>query len=488
MNARLASGAIGLGALDGRLTPILALLVAVVAAAAVAVSPFIAAGLVLATSAALLLVSRWLLGLFLGALGVLLLGYAFFGRGFAYLGVAPIYVGEMVLALAVLVTIRTAARRWLKLELLVVAFMIWGLARTVPYIATDGIDALRDGVLWGYAIFALALAAIVRREHFERLRRHYAFIIPVFMAWVGVSAVVTFAQALPTIPGTNVTVIYFKGGDMGVHLAGTIAFLVAGLWPGSPGAASLIVTVLLPLWLVAVAFAGSLNRGGLFSALSGLSVALFVRPPTRAWSAIAVAGLLFATVLLVDPDLDVGRARTISVDQILTNVGSVLMNTGDSNLDGTRDFRLRWWGDIVDYTIAGPHFWTGKGFGVNLANDDGYQIKTDGSLRAPHNSHLTVLARMGVPGLLIWLVLQLAFGIQLVRAFLASKRSGATFWCRIDAWLFAYWIAMLLNTSFDPYLEGPQGGIWFWTVMGLGFAAIRAQAALPRHAGVAPTA
>jgi hypothetical protein len=27
---------------------------------------------------------------------------------------------------------------------------------------------------------------------------------------------------------------------------------------------------------------------------------------------------------------------------------------------------------------------------------------------------------------------------------------------------------MLVDTSFDPYLEGPQGGIWFWAIIGVG--------------------
>jgi hypothetical protein len=34
---------------------------------------------------------------------------------------------------------------------------------------------------------------------------------------------------------------------------------------------------------------------------------------------------------------------------------------------------------------------------------------------------------------------------------------------------------MVINTSFDPYLEGPQGSIWFWTVFGLGLAALQLQ-------------
>jgi hypothetical protein len=35
-------------------------------------------------------------------------------------------------------------------------------------------------------------------------------------------------------------------------------------------------------------------------------------------------------------------------------------------------------------------------------------------------------------------------------------------------WVFVYWSAALLNSSVDVYLDGPQGGIWFWAVIGLG--------------------
>jgi hypothetical protein len=423
--------------------------------------------------------------LFLGAMAVAFAGYALFGRSFAYLGVQPVYVGEMLLVLAALVVLRTARRRWEPTELLVVVFMLWGLARTLPFIERDGIDAPRDGVVWGYAMFALAISAIARAEHIERLRRHFTFLIPFFLIWVCVSALIALMPTLPLIPGTNIAIVQFKGGDMGVHLAGVIAFLIVGLVPASTTASSLVAVVLLPLWLIALAVVGSLNRGGLFAGLSGWTAALFLHPPGRWWTSIVAGAVVFTGVIIVDPELDVGRVRAVSVDQVVTNFVSVLFKTGDDKLDATKEFRLRWWSDILDYTFKGPYFWTGKGFGVNLADDDGYQVKSDGSLRAPHNTHLTILARMGVPGLVMWVLMQLVFVLGLVQAFFASRRIGAVFWCRVDAWIFAYWVAMLLNTSFDPYLEGPQGGIPFWVIFGLGLAAMRAQRGLSRTTGVA---
>jgi len=166
-------------------------------------------------------------------------------------------------------------------------------------------------------------------------------------------------------------------------------------------------------------------------------------------------------------------ARETTIDQIVRNIASIFSESSDAGLEGSKAFRLRWWGAIVDYTVFGKYFWTGKGFGVNLADADGFQINPDDSLRTPHNTHITTLARMGVPGLLLWLVLQAAFAIGLLRSVLAHRRAGDTATAIVGAWILVYWVAMMVNTSFDPYLEGPQGGIWFWSLFGLGMVVMR---------------
>jgi len=165
--------------------------------------------------------------------------------------------------------------------------------------------------------------------------------------------------------------------------------------------------------------------------------------------------------------------RSNTIDQIIKNIASIFSTTSDDRLEGSKAFRLRWWGSIVNYTVFGDYFWTGKGFGVNLADDDGFQANADGSLRSPHNSHMTALARMGVPGFVLWILLQGAFGIGLLRSVLAHRRAGVTSVATVGAWILAYWVAMMVDTSFDPYLEGPQGGIWIWSLFGLGMVVMR---------------
>jgi hypothetical protein len=46
----------------------------------------------------------------------------------------------------------------------------------------------------------------------------------------------------------------------------------------------------------------------------------------------------------------------------------------------------------------------------------------------------------------------------------------------------------MVNLSFDPYLESPHGGIWFWALFGLGLGAMRAWQAPDDEDAVVATA
>ena len=99
--------------------------------------------------------------IFIGALGIICVAYALGDRGIAYVGFGQVFMGEMVLALGVLAIVISLPRmKFGLLDALLVGFIALGAARTIPYIGQYGIDALRDGVSWGYALFA------------DRRRRH----------------------------------------------------------------------------------------------------------------------------------------------------------------------------------------------------------------------------------------------------------------------------------------------------------------------------
>src|SRR5207244_3042369 len=110
----------------------------------------------------------------------------------------------------------------------------------------------------------------------------------------------------------------------------------------------------------------------------------------------------------------------ISFEQVIQNVVSPFTSSKAGDLDATKEWRLEWWSDIADYTIKGKYFWTGKGFGINLATDDGYQVEEEDALRNPHNGHLTMLARAGIPGLVLWGLVQLSWAVSVFAAYRRS--------------------------------------------------------------------
>ena len=100
---------------------------------------------------------------FVLSLGCLLVAYGFLGRGVAYVGTGSLFIGEAVMFLGLIAFVLNIDRaRFGLVHWLILAFMVLGLVRTIPYISTYGQTALRDGVAWGYASFALAVADHVR--------------------------------------------------------------------------------------------------------------------------------------------------------------------------------------------------------------------------------------------------------------------------------------------------------------------------------------
>jgi hypothetical protein len=361
-------------------------------------------------------------------------------------------------------------------------------------LSAHGLDALRDATLWGYAAFALIVpACVLRTGAMPDIVRNYSRWVGLCAAWLPIALAIKrfMGEAIPNLPGTDVAIISTKPGDGAVHLAGAATFVLLGLYESAAGADSRrrdTPRLFWPLWLLSLVFVAALNRGGFLSVVAALAIVGATRPIVigRRVAAAAVMLSIAAAVILpisatfetVDPASDESAQRAISPGQVTENVLSIGGGKSDArgNLSNTREWRLEWWQSIVDYTLFGPYFWSGKGFGVNLADDDGFQVAQadEAQLRSPHNVHMTFLARMGVPGAVAWVGFLLCFAVSLLRGFLRARRTGDRWWAHLHLWILSYWVAFLVNASFDVFLEGPQGGIWFWCVTGLGIATIDA--------------
>jgi hypothetical protein len=250
------------------------------------------------------------------------------------------------------------------------------------------------------------------------------------------------------------------------HLAGAALLMLLGFKRTSFGWLTLI--------LIAIALLATQSRAGMSAIIISLTFALIITGRWRTLGAvvIAMAGIIALAYMSDLSTVSQFDQRSISTRQLFENVFSIFGATTQGNQWGTRQWRIEWWNTIYDYTFNGPYFWTGKGFGVNLATADGFLVGTEDPLepllRSPHNGHLTILARLGVPGLAIWLLLLGSWFAMLLVNIFRARKCGDNAWADMFVFILCYTLAFIVDSTFTVTLEGPYGGIWFWCLFGVG--------------------
>jgi hypothetical protein len=433
---------------------------------------------------------RW----FTLALALLLGGYLFFNKSFAYLHVpgTPVFVGEIVLAIGMVEALRVRSPWYHLLQTspilkVLLAFMALCAARLVADLPRYRIDAVRDSSIWYYGVvaFLVAAAAVCEPTFVPRLLRWYRLVLPWYFAWAPIAVALTKVDALASVymPGTTTAVNVYRYTDVAVHIAMGLAFLwlgvdrLVGARPERDREALISV-----VGLVALVVVGSQTRGGFLAALVTLAITLTFLPSgrRRRIALSAIAGLLLALALALTLNLKIeGDRRDVSVQQMLANLSSLAGDRSSEDLSGTVAWREGFWQQVLDDLLGSKAWLTGVGFGEILP--ERYEVDVGNTnndtsaqpLRNVHNSHLTLLARVGFPGLGLWLLLWLTWGVHLylwIRRRPGGVRDPST---AAVVWLLASVPSFLVGAYFDPSLEGPHVAIWLFTVVGVGIAATR---------------
>lgn len=419
----------------------------------------------------------------LALIAMMLVGYAFLDKSFAYVGVFPIFIGEIVLAYTIMTTMIVPMNvRFLNspISWALLSFLMWQIFILIYNTNVGWIVAARDSVVWVYGLFALLIPPLLlRSKSVEKTVSWYGRWMPWFLIWAVPAYVVftIFADSLPIIPGTDVSVLHLKPGDIAVHLAGAGAFLALGLHREYP-----LTKVKWRInkelicwssWILGIIAVGSRNRGGLLSVILALGLVTMFQPNNRLGRLILPCAVLVSFLLVFDVSIPAGGNRELSPKQILENIESVVGKTNRESLTDTVEWRLMWWEGIVEDIIQGDRFWDGLGYGTDIAGRYGFSDQTGN--RSPHNGHLTILARSGIPGIALWLILILTIYGTLTNAYFVAVRNRHVRAGKVNLWIMAYLSAALVNMSFDVYLEGPQGGIWYWSLVGFAIALTHAQ-------------
>jgi len=411
------------------------------------------------------------------ALSCVLMGYAVLGKGFAYLGYPPVLVGELTFVAGFFVLLRSGCLVAVFASgpsLLLAAIMGWTLLRTLPFIGTYGFDALRDSVIIMYGGFSFIVAALLIEDYrrINTLVRYYRVFLDIYVPAVPFLFPLGFyfGDNILKVPGTTVSLIWLGPGEVGTHLAGAAVFTLAGFRKPTP-----VWTACL---FAALVMASAVSRAAMLAFVVPVVLAAFALGKVRMFAIIIPIGLvLLATAYALETsfssyhEAQTSTERRVSSVQLVENIASIFGRSGDQT-ESTKVWREKWWNIIVDNTVRGPYFWTGRGFGVNLAFEDGFgNPHNERPLRSPHNGHITILARAGIPGAALWGIFLAAWLLALLQTMFRATRCGQPEWTGLLLFIACYATSCLINAAFDVALEAPMQGIWFWCLIGFGIGA-----------------
>jgi hypothetical protein len=426
---------------------------------------------------------------YLAFLAIVLLGYAVMGKGFAYVGFPPLYVGEIAFLSGIIVFLRTGASVAALATLpavLLVALMALVLARTLPFFGLYGFDSLRDSTVVIYGGFAFIVIGLLLEDarRINLVLRHYRIMLASLPAIFVVLLLNKYWEAyIPQLTGP-VPILNLGPSVVGSHLVGLMIFALIGYRKVS------VAWIL--VWFATLALVSATNRGAMLSVVLPMTFAMLMLGRLRLMlTTVGVSLAIFAALLTLESifgeynEAKQSWERPVSAHQIVENAMSTVGQSGQQG-EGTKKWRERWWGTIIQDTIHGPNFWTGRGFGLNFAEEDGFAGPDKGATgenrsltRSPHNVYMTLLARAGVPGLVLWSLVLLSWFSMMMKAILTARARGHKQWADLFVFIGCYAAAIAINATFDVVLEGPVQGIWFWCLFGFGVGSVMIYRAQP---------
>jgi hypothetical protein len=410
-------------------------------------------------------------------------------RSFAYLGVPPLFIGEIVLAAFLLLKPRVVFGTWagsllrpsplntFGLVLLVfVAFGVWQVGRGVLS-GSPLVHTLKFFVFnyYTFYIFMGIWIGLRAPEYLQKLIRIIAWVNGVY----GLAYIITLRHIAAHIPGSEIPIFGVPGGGA-VAIVGLLCFErdLRTVWP------ILVLNILVTLaWQVRAEWLG-LGAGiltwGLLTGRLGRVVAIGM-------AGIAVLG----AIELADTNL-VGRTGSVSLSETVARVVAPIdlqlakkLSPNAVDHAGTADWREQWWEQIWLSVHSTPMLEAlGHGYGFDLFGLAPLEMREYGTMdiRTPHSIFYYALGYTGWIGVALFALLQLTVLRLLWRSYRVSGQPAGL----------VFWVVGMGTAFFEAGFDTPYRGIPFYLLVGMGIAPalqwnglVDAPPAPPRHVQVA---
>lgn len=427
--------------------------------------------------------------------GFLFVGYLSAARSFAYLGVPPIFIGEIVLGAFLLLKPRVAVGTWVtsllrpsplnKLSLAMLAFLaygVWQVGRGVLS-GSGAVHTLKFFVFNYYPLFLLLgmWIGFHSPDYMRRLIRVAAWVNGIY----GILFLAALRHVEASIPGTNVPLFSPPTGQV-VVILGLLCLErnLQSVW------FILLLNILITLvWQVRAEWLGL---------AVGILVWGFLTGRLGRVVAIGVAGIaVLGAIELAEIRLPGRSGESVSLSENLARIVAPINLELAKQLSpkaeyhaGTVDWRRLWWEQIWISVHATPMLETfGHGYGFDLFGVAPAEVRAgqeDRDVRTPHSVFYYALGYTGWVGVALFGALQLAIVSLLWRSYrMTGQAAGLVFWAMAMA-----------RFSFEEGFETPFKAIPVYLLLGIATAPVlEACRSIPirpprpsyvRHAGVGP--
>jgi hypothetical protein len=430
----------------------------------------------------------------LGVLVFLMAGYLVFAYPFMQLRIPPtglgVPFGELVLV-AMLVTLNLPAVLSRIGTLVSLAPLLlwwgWGFTRLIVDAVREGAWAFRDGTQLIETLFLIVgFAVVATPKEISLLSRCVRRIIVVACAY---GLLFVFANDLmaisPTLPGGSEQPIPIVGT---FATTGTMLLLGAFLCMTQPGRTrqARLLSTLSAGFLVSYAVLVIQARTTYIQLLSLTALLLLVRPGAlrRLGSAVPILCAFLMVVSALELRISGRLSSELSWTFLWDHVQSVFgIGTKGSigEAAGGVSLRFGWWLRLYDELTSDPvTLLSGLGFGVALTD---FRDTLGVLAREPHNSVISVIARLGVVGGTCWIWIQVELFRVAYFAHKAARRLGWHEQAQLVLLIMAFAVLTLASCLGEDTMEKPYNAIPYYALWGvvlrIAYRARRSSAAVP---------
>ncbi len=400
----------------------------------------------------------------------LMLGYAFAGKGFAYISpFEPVYIGEIVWILGMIGYIYRLTKgtqilpTWMHIMILIWMITV-GLYLVQGYPIHDKL-AIRDSAIGYYGMFAFYSYAIFSRND---LHKTFGWALKGCVILGSLSLLVMISGLYTKIAGSSsLLALYYQP-----HVDAFLPLIAAGaayaLMEGIRRKSMLRIAAGLGLGLLLMCT----KTAGIFcfAILMGYLIIIGRRRDLIVTGSIVV--LMAAITVLTVISIDSQKINSWMADNEHLQTLRIGKPTSTMMQEDTTDWRIAWWEIIYEDTTAeDPVFGLGLGaditshFLVSHMRIDLSSEQARTYARYPHNIIFTVYGRIGAIGLTVFMAYLASLGLMLIKTTKmqlidTSNASQTSLLAQLVV------IAGVANGVVQSTYEVPHGAIIHWVCIG----------------------